>query len=324
MGSSTITLSPSDTISTLLSHITEKTTLTNFDIKYGYPPRSLSLSAHPATTPLSDLSPNLDGEQLIVSDAASPPPPQTSKDPSPPPPRTDPAPSSNTIPRAPTASANDAPELPLPAHASTMILRIMPDDNSCLFRALGTILLSTVSSATELRSLVAQTIQANPTTYTAAVLDNKAPDAYCRWITSPASWGGGIELAILSEHFDIEVCSIDVQTLRVDRFNEGARTRCVVVYSGIHYDAIASSPSEPPHAVATAPPEWDVKVFDAADEAVLETALELCRVLQGRHYYTDTAGFSVRCEACGATFKGEKGAQEHAAETGHYEFGEAG
>lgn len=174
----------------------------------------------------------------------------------------------------------------------------------------------------ELRSVVAQVIQENSELYSEAVLEKK-PDDYCRWIQNEDSWGGGIELSILSKHFDIEICSIDVQTLRVDRFNEGPPTRCLLVYSGIHYDTIALSPSDPPFDHAYAPPEFDTKVFDAVDPLVLEKSLELCRVLQDKHYYTDTAGFRIRCNTCGGTFVGEKGATKHAAQTGHYDFGEA-
>ena len=114
-----------------------------------------------------------------------------------------------------------------------------------------------------------------------------------------------------------------MQTLRADRYNEGRAKRCILVYSGIHYDAIALSRSDPPHDTAYAPPEFDTKIFDAQDLVILEGAIELCRVLQGKHYYTDTAAFTLRCNICGKLSVGEKGATEHAASSGHYDFGEA-
>ena len=137
------------------------------------------------------------------------------------------------------------------------------------------------------------------------------------------AWGGAIELDILSRHFEVEICSIDVQTLRTDRFNEGRPTRCILVYSGIHYDTIALSPSDAPYTRANAPPDFDTKIFDTDDPFILEGAVEICKVLQGKHYYTDTAAFSVKCNICGKACVGEKGATEHAKETGHYDFGEA-
>lgn len=116
-----------------------------------------------------------------------------------------------------------------------------------------------------------------------------------------------------------------MQDLRVDRFNEGRPSRCILVYSGIHYDVIACNPA------ATGPPELDRKVFEVAriegmedeDGGALEGARELCRVLQQRHYYTDTQGFAIKCNSCGWTGAGEKAATEHAMKSGHTDFGEA-
>jgi len=212
---------------------------------------------------------------------------------------------------------SDPPEIFLPDLGGSLVLRIMPDDNSCMFRAVASAVMSDMDTMHELRSIVAQTIQAHPDKYTKVILDNKDPDTYCQWIQTENAWGGQIELDILSQQFDIEICSIDVQSLRVDRYNEGARRRCFVVYSGIHYDIIALS-------LFGMPPEDDVKQFEQPlSDEILPQAIELCRKLQERHYYTDTAGFHVKCGDCGALCIGEKGAMEHAQKTGHYNFGEA-
>ena len=212
-----------------------------------------------------------------------------------------------------------------------------------MFRALSSAVLgSALDGMTELRSVVAQTIQSNPDLYTKGMLE-KEPSAYCRWIQREDSWGGGIELSILSQHFNIEICSINVQDLRIDKFNEGQPTRCVLVYSGIHYDVCAVTP------FAGAEPEFDRKVFDVVrtgdeemDGGALEAARELCKVLQGRHYCkflravcfwcrklthlrppdTDTHGFTVKCNTCGQSGTGEQWAVQHAQGTGHGDFGE--
>lgn len=94
-----------------------------------------------------------------------------------------------------------------------LVLRVMPDDNSCLFRAFGTAVIPGDDlSMPELRSLVASSIQAEPELYTKVVLEQN-PDDYCRWIQTQDAWGGAIEMGILSKHFDIEICSIDVQVV---------------------------------------------------------------------------------------------------------------
>jgi len=358
-GQSTISLPEIATVAELQTQISRKTSISKPDIKYGYPPKPLPLDQYSASTKLSDLETRLDGEQLIVSEKPIKPAetPKTSssatqvQNPATQPtlPNGTSASSNTPIPspfsfagigtspdqtmtgkptkplslsRKATTSSLEPPELPLPVYASTLLLRIMPDDNSCFFRAFGSAFFGAMDNMTELRSIIAQQIQANKDVYSAVVLD-KEPDEYCRWIQTEDAWGGAIELDILSRHFEIEICSIDVQTLRVDRFNEGRPTRCILVYSGIHYDTIAFSPSDPPYKSSYAPPEFDTKVFDAQDSVILDTAVELCRVLQGRHYFTDTAKFSVKCNQCGGSFVGENGALEHAKQTGHWDFGEA-
>ncbi|RAL08415.1 ubiquitin-specific protease OTU1 [Aspergillus homomorphus CBS 101889] len=323
-GQSTVLLDDDATVDVLRRRITESTGLADFDVKYGYPQiKTLSLDGITLRQKLSDLGLNLNGEQLIVTRREGSAPSNIGRD------QREMTTAGQQFSRkppiheAPNKGSDDPPEIPSPEHDGIFVLRIMPDDNSCLFRAISSATMAGVDVMTELRSVVAQTIQTNPAIYTEAVLERK-PDDYCRWIQSEDSWGGGIELSILSKHFDIEICSIDVQSLRVDRFNEGPPMRCILVYSGIHYDTIALSPSSPPYTHANAPPEFDTKVFDAADPLVLEKSLALCKVLQGQHYYTDTAGFRLRCNICGGTFVGEKGATQHAEQTGHVDFGEAG
>lgn len=369
-GQSVIHLEDTASVGDLRLRISEATSIPNFDIKYGYPPKAIDLDANHSTTKLAGLGVKLDGEQLIVSQRVGA--PDNSKSSTPQEPAKPAVPgdekststtaalsqSSQTstpssfsftgLGQAPSGSKSSAPnpqakpvgtpprlalarkpapteppELDLPSHASTLLLRIMPDDNSCLFRAFGAAFFGEMDNMTELRSIIAQNVQANPDVYPQVVLEQR-PDDYCRWIQSEDAWGGAIELDILSKHFDIEICSIDVQTLRVDRFNEGRPSRCILVYSGIHYDVIALSPSDPPYRHAYAPPDFDTKIFEADDKLVLERAVELCRILQERHYFTDTARFGVRCNVCGTNCVGEKGATEHAKQTGHYDFGEAG
>lgn len=324
-GQSTITLLDTATVGELLSQILKLTSIEQPEIKYGYPPKTLSLDRHDPSTSLSNAGVHIDGEQLIVSEAYTE--LISGKSKAVEEASNDAVPSEKLEPKALSlarkAQITEPPELALPSHASVLLLRIMPDDNSCLFRAFGSAFFGPMDNMTELRSIIAQNIQANPETYSTVVLE-KTPDAYCRWIQTEDAWGGAIELDILSKHFDIEICSIDVQTLRVDRFNEGKPKRCILVYSGIHYDTIALSPADPPYDRAYAPPDFDTKIFDAVDEVVLQKAVELCRVLQGRHYFTDTSKFSVRCNVCKKSFTGEIGATNHAKETGHYDFGEAG
>jgi len=344
-GATQVTLESTATWSDLKHEISAKTGVPDFDLKYGYPPQPFNTESIENHVLLSDLPIKLEGEQLIVmprnlqaqlsnplGNSHPPPAPQAVKS-LPGTDRSAPRHQAGDFPdqelslqRAKKKAGDidsDPPEIPVPNLDGVMILRVMPDDNSCLFRALSSAVLgSALDGMTELRSIVASTIASNPETYSEAVLE-KEPKDYCQWIQREDSWGGGIELSILSQHFDIEICSINVQDLRIDRFNEGRSTRCVVVYSGIHYDVCAVSP------FAGADPEFDRKVFDVVksdgeemDGGALEAARELCKVLQGRHYFTDTHGFDVACGQCREKGKGQMWAVEHARTTGHTAFTE--
>lgn len=98
----------------------------------------------------------------------------------------------------------------------------------------------------------------------------------------------------------------------------------LAIDSGIHYDAVTFTPLEP-NAGETYPYslEFDQTIFNRGTEGfALAATTELARKLRDRHYYTDTAGFALRCEICKTALRGEKEAQAHAKQTGHTTFGE--
>ncbi|KAF8250139.1 OTU-domain-containing protein [Wilcoxina mikolae CBS 423.85] len=331
----------------------------DLDIKYGYPPKPLQLTDHSSSTLLSELPMKLQGEQLIISssesaggglrgtgagvirDASSDrattgPEVETDVYPAASTSRSNGAAfsfstgsssnkSSSTANQplslaraAPKLNKDDPPDVVLPNGRGTVVLRVMEDDNSCLFRALSYVLTGSMMSVVELRQLVAETIQANSDKYNEVVLEQKV-DAYCEWIKMESSWGGGIELGIFADFFDVEICTIDVATGSLVRFNEGKDRRVIVVYSGIHYDALALSPL----GASVHDSDRDEMVFDKNDQVVLAAAQELCTKLRQKHYFTDTKNFSVKCNICQKLMKGQNEAVAHAAATGHTNFGES-
>lgn len=107
-------------------------------------------------------------------------------------------------------------------------------------------------------TVVAAAILASPDTYSAAILGSP-PEKYTQTILNPMSWGGAIELGILAAHYETEIDSVDVETGRVDQFTYegggGGGMRCILLYSGIHYDAVTLAP------MLDAPAEWHQTVF---------------------------------------------------------------
>ena len=71
-----------------------------------------------------------------------------------------------------------------------------------------------------------------------------------------------------------------------------------------------------------APLDFHTTVFPISDQSMLDGSLALAAKLRAKRAYTNTATFDLRCEICKVGLKGEKGAREHATETGHAKFGE--
>jgi len=170
-----------------------------------------------------------------------------------------------------------------------------------------------------MREIVADGIRNDAETYNEAIL-GMPPATYISKILTPSTWGGAIELGILASHYGTEIASIDVETGRIDQFAprgvENPDNRCLLIYSGIHYDAATLAP------MADAPSDWHQTVFPTRSTDVLVAAKRLADVLRAKRAFTNTATFDLKCEQCGKGLKGEKGAQAHATETGHTNFGE--
>jgi len=103
------------------------------------------------------------------------------------------------------------------------------------------------------------------------------------------------------------------------RFSEGMPRRVIVVYSGIHYDALALCPA----GSSIHDNEQDELVFDNDDLEIVAAAKELCLKLKKKHYFTDTNSFTITCNVCQETMKGQREAVAHSTATGHYSFSEA-
>ncbi|GJQ09232.1 hypothetical protein GpartN1_g1023.t1 [Galdieria partita] len=198
---------------------------------------------------------------------------------------------------------------------STFVRRKVPDDNSCLFHAISYVFRN--GSVEELRHIISETVRLNPDLYSEAFL-GKSNQEYSRWILLPETWGGAIELSILSKYFRTEISVFDIQTLRMDRYGEADNyeERVFLLYDGIHYDPLA-------RAYTGASREYDVTIFKIWDEEALVCAKSVAEEANRNRQYTDLASFTLMCRNCGAKLKGETGAVEHAKQTGHTNFTEA-
>ncbi|OTA99324.1 hypothetical protein M426DRAFT_16555 [Hypoxylon sp. CI-4A] len=326
-GGGTVELDDDATVNQLLSSIKTATDYSDVTVKYGWPPKALSPDQNEAT--VVSLSLHRENLTIVPVEAASAAPVATEEKPQ--------AAQEPVIPAASLPGAQSSKgkgdrgvkdqniSVPMPETASTLVLRVMPDDNSCLFTAVGGALRGHRSpdefySAASLRQLVVDHIRGNTDKYSAAIL-GKRPDAYCANMLQPDTWGGEIELAILSEVFGIEICIVDVKTGTSYRIgeNHGYDMRCVLVYSNIHYDRVAEIFVEGQEVLEFDVTRWPV---DSSDHILAHTR-ELCKKLKDDyHYYTDTSDFVIRCNTCGWIGQGEKALVQHSSSTGHTDISE--
>lgn len=90
-----------------------------------------------------------------------------------------------------------------------------------------------------LREVIAQTVSNDPQQYSDAFL-GKPNAEYCDWIRLPSSWGGAIEVSILSNYFGIEFAVVDITNALINRFGEDKDfgMRSFLLFDGIHYDPL--------------------------------------------------------------------------------------
>nr|KJB12011.1 hypothetical protein B456_002G088500 [Gossypium raimondii] len=201
-----------------------------------------------------------------------------------------------------------------------IVRRVIPSDNSCLFNAIGYVMDHDKTKASELRQVIAATVASDPAKYSEAFL-GKPNVEYCSWILDSEKWGGAIELSILADYYGREIAAYDIQTSRCDLYGQERNysERVLLIYDGLHYDALAMSPFE------YAPEEFDQTIFavqkDRTIGPVEGLALNLVKDQQSKRRYTDTANFTLRCGVCQIGVIGQK-AVEHAQATGHVNFQE--
>jgi hypothetical protein len=121
----------------------------------------------------------------------------------------------------------------------------VPNDGNCLYYAIDVLSNSGAvleDASPRLRQACAAAIASAPASYPAEVL-GAAPEAYTASLLTDATYGGELELNLLSAHLGLGLCVVDLTprpphpaSLRV--YNSNAPRRAFLVYTGTHYDAL--------------------------------------------------------------------------------------
>ncbi|XP_017891210.1 ubiquitin thioesterase OTU1 [Ceratina calcarata] len=194
--------------------------------------------------------------------------------------------------------------------------KVVPADNSCLFTSVGYVLNGKIdpSCASYMREIIANAVASDPDEYSEAFLGRPNPE-YCKWILKPESWGGAIELSILSKFYGLEIAIIDSINAIINRFGEDQQYshRVFLIFDGIHYDPLYWEPLDG-GSIQT--------MFPTRDEKILFEAAELAKEVKSSRQFTDVQKFTLMCNDCKARLNGQLEARQHAKETGHMNFGE--
>ena len=196
-----------------------------------------------------------------------------------------------------------------------------------------------------MREIIANAVASDPEEYSEAFLGQPNPE-YCKWILKPESWGGAIELSILSKFYGLEIAVIDSINAIINRFGEDQHypQRVFLIFDGIHYDPLYLEPLDVSK-IFYIFLKYDIKsniifffllhffysysqgssiqtIFPTEDEKILFEAAELAKEVKSSRQFTDIQKFMLICNDCKIRLNGHMEARQHAKETGHMNFGE--
>jgi len=199
-----------------------------------------------------------------------------------------------------------------------LMKQVVPADNSCLFTSIHFVLNGKVDDsgnvAPLMRQMIAETISKDLETFSEAML-GKPNSEYCKWILDDKSWGGAIEIAVLSNYYGIEIAVVDTINAIINRFGEDQKYahRVLLLFDGIHYDPLFLESLQ----------GGDIQtIFPVEDDRILRDAEQLAQEAKSSRQFTDVNKFTLKCMICNIMISGQVQAQQHAQSTGHANFGE--
>ena len=185
----------------------------------------------------------------------------------------------------------------------------IPADNSCLFNSINFAINQSIGEPEIIRGIISSEILNNPIDYNEAILERPIED-YCDWILRGDSWGGGIEISILSKYFNVIIAVVDIQNITFEYFGDGFTEIIYLLYNNVHYDVFYK---EDINGKITG-------LFDVNDEKSKNEIMEICKELKKHQKYLDIQIFSVKCMQCNFLMKGQNDVIEHTKKTGHTNF----
>ena len=205
--------------------------------------------------------------------------------------------------------------------------KIINADNSCLFNAVGYLILEgepkfSNFNPMQYRQAIADTIIQNPELY--EHLLEKPVKEYAEWILNPEKWGGEVELLILSQYLHVQISAIDIRTGNLLTYGDDNidNKRIYVIYDGVHYDAIILLSNKSTSTSGNIQQQEEITIFDSNNKIIELEVQNLAKSLYNKKQYINLSTGNIECKICFMKLSGETAAVEHAKLTGHQNFGQ--
>jgi len=165
----------------------------------------------------------------------------------------------------------------------------------------------------KLRKVCADAIEKDPITYCEAYLGKNNVD-YVKWIQDEFSWGGAIEICLLSAHYKVQISCIDAFNFNFVHYGESAgfNSTIYLYYTGTHYDPLYAQSTSNPSAIEVS--------FKINDELAQSKVVAFAKEQQQIEAAKAANKPSLRCALCKEHLGDNAAAEAHYMETEHLEF----
>ena len=198
-------------------------------------------------------------------------------------------------------------------------VREIDSDNSCLFNSIGYLQDKNSfneSTSQNLRNIISNYIKQNSEKYNDSFLNMKNEE-YQSFITNKNNWGGAIEIQILSNILQIEICTFDIENLQTLFFGENENYDEIIflMYNGIHYNALVLLPEDCEDF------DFDITKFPIYMKKILtDKFFEIIKKMNSENQFINVNNMAIICDECKDIFPDQQGAILHQQNYGHCNF----
>ena len=177
------------------------------------------------------------------------------------------------------------------------VVREIDSDNSCLFNSIG--YLQDKSSFNEntaqnLRNMISNHIKNNIEKYNSSYL-NMSNEEYQNFIINKNNWGGAIEIQILSDILQIEICTFDIENMQTLFFGENNNYNQIIfiMYNGIHYNSLVLLPE------GCSDFDFDLTKFPNYMKTTLTNKFfEIIKKMNSENQFVNLNNMAIICDDC--------------------------